>query len=225
MEYNLSHSQLRPLLRKLHDHECFHNHIPKDPRTLLGTPDGKTSVENIFPGLYYHFGLRKEIINVFQKHANKSIEKVILKIGFDGVPISKSSQAQFWPILGCVEPFSDIFLVGAYFGYEKPHLAEDFLEHFLNETENLCINGLEFEGNALQCQIKCIIANTPAKSFILNIKGHTGYYSCTRCRIKGKYKVHRVCFLHKRRRLKKRTDANIRYMQDKKHQLGRCCLR
>lgn len=39
-----------------------------------------------------------------------------------------------------------------------------------------------------------LICDAPAKSFILCTKGHTGFYSCTKCTIKGKYLNGRVCF-------------------------------
>ena len=35
-DYGVTQSQLKPLLIKLKDHECFRDAIPKDPRTLLG---------------------------------------------------------------------------------------------------------------------------------------------------------------------------------------------
>jgi hypothetical protein len=34
----------------------------------------------------------------------------------------------------------------------------------------------------------------PAKSFILRTKGHSGFSSCTRCKIEGEYINNRVCF-------------------------------
>lgn len=36
--------------------------------------------------------------------------------------------------------------------------------------------------------------DVPAKSFILKIKGHCGYFSCTRCRVDGEHKDNRTCF-------------------------------
>lgn len=217
LEYGVSHAQLKPLLAKLKEHECHSSLIPKDPRTLFGTPTGKTDVKNLPPGLYHHFGLKIGILNILNIHSKKIIEEIVLKIGIDGLPISKSSGAEFYPILGCLEPFSDVFLIGVYFGYEKPNSVDDFLNHFLKEAEDLCSNGLDFEDRKLNCRRKCIIADAPAKAFILNVKYHSGNYSCTKCRIKGKYKKHRVCFPYTGRLHEKRTDADIRYFKDKKH--------
>lgn len=46
-DHRITHSQLKPLLAKLREHNCFEDNIPKDPRTLLHTPRGKTMVKTI----------------------------------------------------------------------------------------------------------------------------------------------------------------------------------
>ncbi|XP_043468219.1 uncharacterized protein LOC122502304 isoform X1 [Leptopilina heterotoma] len=224
-DYRITHSQLRPLLNKLKEHNCFQQQIPKDPRTLLGTPTGKAAIKTVHPGVYYHFGLSTGIEEILTKYYNKPLSNIKLKVGIDGVPLAKSSRAQFWPILASIHPFPDIFLIGVYYGHEKPTYEEEFLEDFITEVEDLCTNGFKFRENVLTCKIDCIICDAPAKSFLLNVKGHTGFHSCTKCVIRGKWRRHRVCFPHTGKVYKKRTDANIRYRMHKKHQLGYCCLR
>ena len=48
-------------------------------------------------------------------------------------------------------------------------------------------SGLLVNNTSYQCLIKVICADAPAKSFILNVEGHTGYSSCTKCWDEGKY--------------------------------------
>jgi len=43
-------------------------------------------------------------------------------------------------------------------------------------------------------RLQCISADAPAKSFLLSTKGHTGYDSCFKCFIHGKYVKNRICF-------------------------------
>ncbi|XP_051158453.1 uncharacterized protein LOC127283847 [Leptopilina boulardi] len=224
-DYNITHSQLKPLLHKLNEHTCFQEEIPKDPRTLLKTPRNKTVIKTVRPGIYYHFGIKSAIEEILTKYENYPLSNIKIKIGIDGVPLAKSSTAQFWPILASIGPFPDIFIIGVYFGHEKPTYEEEFLEDFLSEVEDLCIDGFNFKEKILDCEIDCIICDAPAKSFILNVKGHTGYHSCTKCIIRGKWSKHRVCFPHTGRFHKKRTDADIRNQLHKKHQSGHCCLR
>lgn len=118
------------------------------------------------------------IKKILTKHEDRSLQCLKIKVGVDGVKLTKSSNAQFWPILATLEPFDDIILVGVYFGFEKPKFEEEFLEDFLAVVESLCDDGLECRGQILTCEIVCIICDAPAKSFLLNIKGHTVYYSC-----------------------------------------------
>jgi len=39
-----------------------------------------------------------------------------------------------------------------------------------------------------------LCCDAPAKSFVLKVKGHSGFSSCTRCKIEGEYMNNRVCF-------------------------------
>lgn len=38
------------------------------------------------------------------------------------------------------------------------------------------------------------MCDAPAKSFVLKIKGHAGFFSCTRCETEGQYMRNRLCF-------------------------------
>jgi hypothetical protein len=52
-----------------------------------------------------------------------------LTIGIDGLPISKSSNKQFWPILGFVDQsiYPKPFTIALFYGESKPQSASDFL--------------------------------------------------------------------------------------------------
>lgn len=43
-------------------------------------------------------------------------------------------------------------------------------------------------------QIEALICDTPAKAFVLCVKGHSGYSSCTKCTTEGEYVGNRICF-------------------------------
>lgn len=53
------------------------------------------------------------------------------------------------------------------------------------ETKNLLLNGINIDGKIKQIKIDGFCLDTSAKSFILQIKGHAGFYSCTRCHEEG----------------------------------------
>jgi hypothetical protein len=194
-ENNVNHSQMKSLLTILREHPC-HSSLPKHPRTLLNTPR-VTIVQNMPPGEYYHFGLKTGLLQTLHSVAKEQWPDVLqLLIGIDGLPLSKSSGSAFWPILCYIRtlPDSTIFPIGIFFGEGKPNDANIFITQFVEESNDLVTNGLTI-GNKLLCvEVMGLICDAPAKSFVCNTKGHSGYNSCSKCTVEGEYLNNRVCF-------------------------------
>lgn len=85
-------------------------------------------------------------------------------------------------------------MIGLYHGYEKPKDTNAFLKDFVNEVTEICENGININGRQIACRIAALICDTPAKSFVLCVKGHSGYSSCTKCTTEGEYINNRICF-------------------------------
>lgn len=167
--------------------------LPNDSRSLLRTP--KSSVSKIITvnlGKYFHFGLESGLL----QHAPPSLNEIKVAIGIDGLPLSKSSSSQFWPILAYViEPFpKQVFSVGIYHGYEKPKDSDMFLAKFIEEAKHLVSNGIQINGITKKVIISVFCCDAPARAFILKIKSHSGFFSCARCTVEGEYYKNRVCF-------------------------------
>lgn len=189
VEHQITHTALRALLATLKKHSCFST-LSLDARTLLKTPR-QQDIRTVVPGSYYHFGLLESLKQISVKG---NIDCLQIAINIDGLPLTKSSQQQFWPILGSVIPYGDVFMIGLYHGNEKPEDANDFLNDFVNEAREICENGIMINGRHVQCRIGALICDTPAKSFVLCVKGHSGYSSCTKCTTEGEYIENRMCF-------------------------------
>ncbi|VEN37174.1 unnamed protein product [Callosobruchus maculatus] len=192
--------------------------LPNDARCVLKTPRA-TVVQSIEPGQYFHIGIKYGIEKFLGSHVSKNIE---LQINIDGLPLSESNSSQLWPILGNVHPGKDVFLIGAYHGYSKPHDANKFLEYFVKDAQELLENGLEYKGEHVNVKLRCIICDAPAKSFIMKIKGHTGYHSCTKCTQEGEYQKGRVCFPEIS--FTKRSDESFIAQTDEDYHLGTSIL-
>lgn len=89
---------------------------------------------------------------------------------------------------------NSVFFVGLYFGTEKLFDSNDYLKDFVAETKYLVLNGILINNFLYKFILDVFCCDTPAKSFILKIKGHNGFSSCTRCEIEGEYKDNRLCF-------------------------------
>lgn len=108
----VKHDQLRGLLQIWN--ECVPlPQLPVDPRTVLATPR-EVHLEN---ENYWHYGLKKSLNKLIQRIENVP-EKLSLKINVDGIPISKSSNVECWPILCELKELPKLqpFIVGVYCG-------------------------------------------------------------------------------------------------------------
>jgi len=175
---------------------------------LLGSGSSKVvGIKHVNPGIYYHFGLEAGIKRFF-KHCTGG-DTIMLNIEIDGLPLTKSSSSAFWPILAYIFPFNnDVFPVGIYWGNEKPIDSNQFMHDFVYEAKNIIENGIIVNGSLKKVSIFVFSCDTPAKSFILKTKGHSGFSSCNRCIQEGEYLKNRVCFPYQKNCTTKRTHEN-----------------
>ncbi|CAG7821197.1 unnamed protein product [Allacma fusca] len=188
LKHQISHAALSELLSTLKTHSCFEN-LPKDPRTLLQTPR-QTTVSEVRPGNYVHFGLKNCLRNVLE--SCDSIPSVLfLQINVDGIPVFKSSLDQFWPILGSIVnvKIEDIFTIGIYLGKSKPSNVGEYLRPFIAELTDLLKNDFEIKGTKTRIKLQCFVCDAPARAYLKCIKGHNGYHSCGKCNIKDDYNL------------------------------------
>lgn len=195
--------------------------IPKDARTLLCTPR-KSDVIDVQPGEYCHFGITHAIFEIIsndlRRRENCKLQGVHIAISIDGLPLSKSSLSTFWPILGSLLLNGPVFIIGVYHGNCKPKSNALFLKHFVNEALFLYEHGIEIDDVIVPFSIKYFVLDAPAKSFVLNVKGHTGYNSCTKCHVQGVSDHGRIYFVDKR--VQKRTNEEFRLHTDNEYHLG-----
>lgn len=166
--------------------------FPKDARRLLKT-EQKAQVEQ--NGSFVHLGLAEGIHQVLRMG---QVDPSELKLhgNIDGVPLYKSSQLAFWPILCRITNVeaSPPFVVSVFCGAGKPRCLHDYLEPFVREVPELASEGLSIGDVQVQVNMEAMVCNAPAKSYVKCIVGRTGYYACERCNQKGRRIEHRVTF-------------------------------
>lgn len=182
-------TDLLKLLKSVDNIECLKD-LPSDSRTLLSTPvSGQVKISHIADGEYIHFGLVNGLIHIYKVN-NELRQLSVFELWFniDGLPIDKRGSS-FWPILcGILTKRTVIpFIIGAYFGSKKPHDVHEYLSEFITELKDLIENGVIIENSTITIMVKGIIADAPARAFIKQIKGHTGYYGCEKCVEEGDY--------------------------------------
>lgn len=147
LKHHCPRAWLNDLLVILRNHG---NNLPKDYRTLLQTPR-QTTYEKLCGGDFKYFGIEYCIINALVSFAEFPLS-IELKVNVDGVPLWKLSPEQFWPILGMFDQ-SAVFIIGIYYGKQKPNNIEDFLGRFLDEMAILEKDGIELNGQKLKARI------------------------------------------------------------------------
>lgn len=198
--------------------------LPRCSKTLLKTPINY-EITKIEGGEYFHFGLLKQLSFYCSLSSFKPKDSLIqINVGVDGLPISRSSKAQFWPILVCSQYLNNNspFLVGLYFGKKsKPVSAKDFLGPFVEEYKYLRSSQVQLGNQLFNIRIRSIIADAPARNFIKCTVGFNAYYGCERCVQKGKW-LGRVTFPETNSTL--RTDADFEAQVDRKYHIDRSPL-
>lgn len=204
---NINQNAVSKLLMILRD-PCWNSFefqlLPKDCRTLLKTPRS-TNVMKLGSGSYCHFGLNNALKKIVAERAKKKInsDNVNLLINIDGLPLSRSSTAALWPILVSDMEIDRVFIVGAYYGTQKPQSSDEYLKLFVEEMIEVVTNDFEAAdgSHTVAVRLEALVCDAPAKSFVLNVKGHGGYNSCSKCTISGEYVNNRICFPYQDNRL------------------------
>lgn len=168
--------------------------LPKDMRTLIkeGLDQKTRNIVEMDDGKYIHIGLSKCLNNFLSKFEYKK-DTIVLDICTDGVPVYKSSYS-LWPILMNVVGYDYVLTIGTYYGPSKPKNCNLYFKKFVEEFLVIYESMFDFNGKKYAIDIRAIIADAPARAFLLNIKTFSGYNSCNKCRIKGLYILHRVTF-------------------------------
>lgn len=226
-EFNISHSALSHLLSVL---SPYHPSLPKDPRTLLKTPR-KIHLKSVdaSSGYYFHFGIKEALsksvpLQDFLCLADEDTHTVQLQVNIDGLPLYHSSCKQFWPILGrvCSPIDADPFVIGIYCGDKKPENIELFLQDFVSDMHILQQGPVDMHEKQVIIKLSCFICDAPARAFVKQIKGHSGYYGCEKCVQKGTWDG-KVIFPKLNCTL--RTDAQFDEMQFASHKIGESPLK
>jgi len=97
-------------------------------------------------------------------------------------------------------------MIGLYWGLEKPLDSNLFLKDMVNELKELSSVGMSTPYGKQIVLVDCISCDAPAKSFVSKTKGHTGFYSCSRCEIEAIYYENRVCFPGKKGKTRTHQD-------------------
>lgn len=96
-------------------------------------------IQYVPPGSYHHFGIAKRI-KYLNNYVSFNDDPIKIYIGIDGLSLTKSSSSTFWPMLRRMRHSLNcnyIFLIGLYWGNNKPNESNLFLNNFVSELKEL----------------------------------------------------------------------------------------
>lgn len=140
--------------------------LPSDARKLLKIPSNiSKEIRTVKPGIYHHFCLANGILN----HASSIIKQIQVFIGIDGLPLTKSNNSQFWPIIAyIIEEVTlltkIVFLVDLYYGKDKPLDSNDYLSDFVKEAKDLTLHGIIINNTRISVSIKIFCCDVGRQS-------------------------------------------------------------
>ncbi|CAN8023457.1 unnamed protein product, partial [Ixodes persulcatus] len=173
-------------------------------------------------GTYHYFGLTESLKKEVESGLLSGGTHMSLIINIDGLPLSRSSANQFWPILVLVHEskMRVLFTAALYFGKSKPKCLEGFLSDFINELLHLITGGLLHGSITYSVSIRAFVCDAPARSYAKCITGHAGYYSCEKCSQKGTYSLEFRKVLLTEVDHARRTDNDFKQQKNKQHHKG-----
>ncbi|KAG8239947.1 hypothetical protein J437_LFUL019505 [Ladona fulva] len=189
-------TKVNSLLKILKSHDCFSS-LPADSRTLPKTPIS-TNIKDVGGGgKYCHFGIREKVTHIINFYPIVH-EHLIIKwqTDVDGLPLSKSSHSNLWLVLIALEDHDFIppFVAGVFHGIIKPGNVEMYMADYVQKVSKLIEDGIECMGRNYKICVTSYICDAPARAFLAQIKGHTGYLSCSKCKIKRIHSSNGVIF-------------------------------
>lgn len=204
LKHNITHEALRDILAYFRSYEEFSN-LPMDPRTLLKTPQCVIKF-NYSGGECVYFDVKSKIqksmklgyqlseLPIVKNLQDKYNPMISIAVGIDGIPISKSSNKQFWPILCSIDQSIDkkVFVAGLFYSNRKPSDTA-FLQPFVEKCKVMEKEGIVVNGTQHHFRISRILADAPARSFVKGVKMHNSYEGCERCDQVGEW-VGRVVY-------------------------------
>ena len=204
--------------------------LPSCARTLMQTPRN-LQISKKCGGEYFYFGIRSSVerrassgLKLPQCRmpylSSKDTKVLSISVGFDGVPVARSSNGQFWPLLGVVNQSIDQspFLIALFYGHSKPCNLSEYLKEFIAEVKILKLTGIVIENVRYEFTISFFTADAPARSMLKLCKGHGGYHGCEGCAVEGDYVDHRVVFLEEN--CCERSDHSFEHQVDESHHTG-----
>ena len=205
-DYHITHSSMRSLLKLLNRHKgSIMRKLPREPRTLMNRYVKENDLSAILTETeeFAYLGIRNSFAYLYaeKKYMFTAADGAPLKLSFnfDGLPTSRSTSQEVWPILMSTDLCPElVHVIGVYYGQQKPSI-QVLLHDLVCELDHLLRNGFKFDDHKTvhhrKIVLDFVVCDLPALALVKCIKGSTGYASCPKCTVWGEYNNRRMTFI------------------------------
>src|SRR6218665_4008548 len=164
----------------------------------------KYMIPMIYNKLDFSMNIKDCLEDITDGDAYKRIagpNRLVIILGFDGVQVGGQQGTTIWPVVGLIAELPKklreelSFTIAVHSGSKPPNhkLLSPFCEELNRSiTEPIKVT-IEKDGSMMQIQLSlyflCGIADTPARTKMLNIKGHTSKLGCSTCLVNTRSSV------------------------------------
>uniref|UniRef100_A0A182XPP8 Uncharacterized protein n=1 Tax=Anopheles quadriannulatus TaxID=34691 RepID=A0A182XPP8_ANOQN len=181
--------------------------LPKDARTLLKiNRNPSTEITTVEGGQYWYHGIQK-CFNELSNISLHSDSTLLINAWIDGLPLFKSSNFQFWPILVNIHgmPEVPVVIAAIYCGPTKPVSIESVARPFVDEINFLMKNGVQINNKTVKIKLHAIIDDfqlgrllkviqNSYTNLYLGVVSFNGIHGCLKCVSDGRSIRGRVAF-------------------------------
>jgi len=164
----VAHKKIDELLAGL---RLIHSFLPKSYKTLLQTPR-RIELKRNGEGLMWYKSIIKNLNERITDNYLLEHKEIIIGVNIDGLALFRSTDDNFWPILGCLVGETEPFIIGVWHGIGKPDNLGAFLADFIHEVDELALNGYDFHGSLFPFKIRNYILDAVARQYVKCISSH-----------------------------------------------------
>lgn len=168
VQHGISHVALRDVMNLI-SARIGDNILPRDPRTLLETPQIVRTMSIGDDAEYWHHGLENCLKRLFWNIAGP--KTISVNINMDGLPMFNSSRVEFWPILFNITemPHVPAMPIGIFCGTAKCIDLDAFLMPFADEMKNAMDHGIYINSHKITVRLRSIVCDSPARAYVKGI--------------------------------------------------------
>ncbi|EFX72012.1 hypothetical protein DAPPUDRAFT_111113 [Daphnia pulex] len=184
VDCNIPRCHVTNLLKRLHN-DAKLTFLPLDSRTLMSSKRGKIEVREMPPGKYQHCDIvaaLQKILAAMELSGIEIPEVLYMLVNVGGIPLSKSSSSDFWPILIKILGWEDIFVGGIYHGCKKPACINDYLSAFRDDVLRLSTDGLLYKEDMYTYPLPSSAIN---EYLVSNLSANIEYFPLTSVKCKA----------------------------------------